>query len=103
METRDTARPRTPHCPKIPIEEVVQEYSIAVDVVRSWIEERGIDVAFAEYSYFYRALFELTAEAVRRYSAEQANIVSGERARYRTREWRDRLKAERALWGPSDF
>lgn len=67
---------------RIPIEEVVQEYSIAVGVVRSWIEERGIDVAFAEYSYFYRALFELTAEAVRRYSAEQANIVSGERARY---------------------
>src|SRR5262245_57270288 len=59
----------------IPIEEVVQEYSIVLDVVRNWIEERGIDVPFPEYSYFYRALFELTAESVRRYSIEQANIV----------------------------
>jgi two-component system, OmpR family, sensor histidine kinase SenX3 len=67
---------------KILIEEVVQQYRIAVDVVRSWVQERGVNVEFAEYSYFYRALFELTAEAVRRYSAEQANIVSGERARY---------------------
>jgi len=31
---------------RIPIEEVVQEYRILVDVVRDWIEERAIDVPF---------------------------------------------------------
>jgi hypothetical protein len=66
----------------IPIEEVVQEYCILVEVVRNWIEERTIDVPFSEYSYFYRAIFELTAESGRRYSIQQANIVSGERAKY---------------------
>jgi len=66
----------------IPIEEVVQEYSTVLDVVRNWIEERNIDVPFLEYSYFYRALFELTAESVRRYSIEQANIIAAERAKY---------------------
>lgn len=67
---------------RIPVEEVVQEYYIAVDVVRRWIAERAIDVPFSEYSYFYRAIFELTAESVRRYSIEQAKVVSGERASY---------------------
>ncbi len=66
----------------IPIEEVVQEYCILVDVVRDWIEERTVDVPFSEYSYFYRAIFELTAESVRRQSIQQANIISGERAKY---------------------
>lgn len=64
------------------IEEVAQEYSTLVDVVRNWIEECAIDVPFAEYSYFYRVVFELTAESVRRYSIQQANIISGERAKY---------------------
>src|SRR5205807_1342058 len=63
---------------RIPIEELVQEYCILLDVVRNWIYERQIDVPFLEYSYFYRALFELTAESVRRYSAEEAKIVSAE-------------------------
>jgi signal transduction histidine kinase len=67
---------------QIPIHEVVQEYCIAVDVVRDWIEERKIEVPFHEYSYFYRALFELTAESIRRYSTRQAEIVTEERARY---------------------
>ena len=66
----------------VAIEEVVQEYCTVLDVVRNWIEERRIDVPFVEYSYFYRALFELTAESVRRYSIEQANIVAAERAKY---------------------
>ena len=66
----------------MPIEDVVQEYSTVLDVVRNWIEERSIDVPFLEYSYFYRALLELTAESVRRYSIEQASIIAGERAKY---------------------
>jgi two-component system sensor histidine kinase SenX3 len=53
---------------EMPIEEVVQEYDLAIDVVRTWIEERGIEVSFLEYSYFYRSMFELTAESVRRYA-----------------------------------
>jgi len=64
----------------IAIEEVVQEYSLAVDVVRSWLEERKIEVPFNEYSYFHKAFFELTAESVRRYSIEQAKRISEERA-----------------------
>lgn len=67
---------------EIPIEEVVQEYGLAVDVVRDWIAERRIDVPFAEYSYFHQAIFELTAESVRRYAQHQAEVVSQERANY---------------------
>lgn len=56
----------------IPIEEVVQEYRIAVDAIREWIEQHDLDVSFQEFSYFYTALFELTAESVRRYAAHEA-------------------------------
>lgn len=66
----------------VPIEEVVQEYRIAVDTVRDWIEERRIEVPFTEYSYFYAAMFELTAESVRRYAAHQAERVRKDRGRY---------------------
>lgn len=67
---------------EMPIQEVVQEYALAVDVVRAWIEERCIDVPFADYSYFYQAIFELTAESVRRYAKHQAEQVRKERAHY---------------------
>jgi signal transduction histidine kinase len=64
------------------IEEVVQEYRVAVETVRRWIEEREIDVSFREYSYFYGALFELTAESVKRYAEYQAGRVRKDRAQY---------------------
>ena len=67
---------------EIPIEEVVQEYGLAFDVVRSWIEERGIRVSFVEYTYFFRAMFELTAEAVRRYAKHQSEEIRSQRAHY---------------------
>lgn len=67
---------------EVPIEEVVQEYGFAVDEVREWIEERRIDVPFLEYSYFYRSMFELVAEAVRRYAIHQAAAVSEARGLY---------------------
>lgn len=65
-----------------PIEEVVQEYSLAVRTVRDWVEERGLDPDFREYSYFYSALFELAAESVRRYANHQAKVVREDRAQY---------------------
>lgn len=66
----------------VPIEEVVLEYALAVDVVRDWIEERQIDVPFAEYSYFLRAMFELVAESVRRYATHQEDVIASGRALY---------------------
>jgi signal transduction histidine kinase len=67
---------------EIPIEEVVQEYRLAVDVVRQWIEERGIEVPFREASYFFGAVFELAAESVRRYQAAAADQIAKGRAEY---------------------
>jgi signal transduction histidine kinase len=67
---------------EVPIGEVVQEYRLAVDVVRDWIAERGIEVSFGEYSYFYGSIFELAAESVRRYAKRQAELVSRSRAEY---------------------
>jgi signal transduction histidine kinase len=69
----------------VPIEEVVQGYGIAVDVVRDWIEERRIEVPFREYSYFYTSIFELVAESVRRYAAYREELVRRDRARYLAR------------------
>jgi signal transduction histidine kinase len=66
----------------IPIEEIVQEYWLLVSTVRDWVEERGLVPKFAEYTYFYEAIFELVAESVRRYSAFQAEEVRRERAEY---------------------
>ena len=67
---------------EIPVEEVIQEYGLVTDVVRDWIEDRGIDVGFEEYSYFYRSIYELTAESVRRYNEYQAEQVRLDRAQY---------------------
>jgi two-component system, OmpR family, sensor histidine kinase SenX3 len=66
----------------VPIEDVVQQYRIVVDTVRTWIEERGIDVPFLEYSYFYSAIFELAAESVRRYARHEAQRIREDRAAY---------------------
>jgi len=70
---------------KIPIEEVVQEYRIAVETVRCWIEEKEIEVSFKEYSYFYSAIFQLVAESVRRYSKFQHERISRDRSDYLAR------------------
>lgn len=67
---------------EVGIEEVVQEYGLAVQVVRDWIEERDVEVSFEEYSYLYQALFELAAESVRRYAAREAELVTDARAEY---------------------
>lgn len=66
----------------IPIEEVVQEYRLVVDTVRDRVEESRIEVPFHEYSYFYDAIFELTAESVRRYARRQADLVRAARGEY---------------------
>ena len=66
----------------VPIEEVVQEYRLIVSVVRDAIEERGLDVSFDQYTYFYDAIFELTAESVRRYTEYRRKQVQQERTRY---------------------
>lgn len=67
---------------QVPIEEMVQEYALAIDVVRGWVEEREIEVPFAEFSYFHTATYELTAESVRRYAAYQADEIRKQRAQY---------------------
>lgn len=66
----------------IAIEEVVEEYRLAVDTVREWIEERGTDVPFKDYSYFFNSIFELVGESVRRYAKQQASRVSEGRRQY---------------------
>jgi two-component system sensor histidine kinase SenX3 len=67
---------------EMPIEYVVLEYGLAVDTVREWIDERQIDVSFREYSYFYQAMFELVAEAIRRYAAYRTEQLAKQRAEY---------------------
>ncbi|MCB0404733.1 MAG: HAMP domain-containing histidine kinase [Bdellovibrionales bacterium] len=67
---------------EIPIEELVHSYQVVVTTVRDWIEERGLAVKFDEFTYFYKAIFELTAESVRRYSKFQAERVRRERGDY---------------------
>ena len=67
---------------EVPIEEVVQEYKLVVEVARALIQERDIDVSFLEFTYFYQAVFELVAESVRRYASYQADKVARERAEY---------------------
>ncbi|MDB4996103.1 MAG: histidine kinase [Myxococcaceae bacterium] len=66
----------------IPVEEIVQEYWLLVSTVRDWAEEKHLAPKFAEYTYFYEAIFELIAESVRRYSAFKAEEVRRERAQY---------------------
>jgi two-component system sensor histidine kinase SenX3 len=67
---------------KISIEEVVQEYGIVVETVRTWVRERGLQVSFDEYAYFYQSIFELTAESVRRYTKYEAEQVTQQRSHY---------------------
>ncbi|WP_434385021.1 sensor histidine kinase [Melittangium boletus] len=64
------------------IEEVVREYGFLVEEVRAWLQERGEQVSFDDYSYFYLAIFELTAESIRRYSKFRAEQVARERSEY---------------------
>lgn len=66
----------------VPIEGVVLGYKLAVDVVRTWVEEREVTVTFDEFTYFYDAIFELVAEAVRRYASFQAEAKARERSEY---------------------
>ncbi len=66
----------------IPIHEVVQEYRIFVDVVRNWLFDKDIKASFNETSYFFQAVFELTAEAVKRYTKYKSQQVSDERSEY---------------------
>jgi hypothetical protein len=51
-----------------------------VTTLRDCIDERGIEVPFKEYTCFYRALFELTAESVRRYARRQSENVTTNRS-----------------------
>ena len=67
---------------EIPIEEVVQEYRLAVSTIRDWIHDRNIEVSFEDYSYLFDALFELAAESVRRYATHQAEKLREERGHY---------------------
>lgn len=66
----------------VEIEEVVQEYWLAICKVREWIEERDIEVDAGEYSYFYEAVYALVAESVRRYASYQAERVKQDRAHH---------------------
>lgn len=66
----------------IPIEEVVHEYRIFIKVVRRFIHDKEPTVPFDEYSYFYESVYELTAEAVKRYAKYQAEVVSNDRSEY---------------------
>lgn len=67
---------------EMPIEEVVLEYGVVVSTVREWLKERQVQVSFDEYSYFFQAVHELTAESVRRYATHQADLVAQERSEY---------------------
>lgn len=67
---------------EIAVEEVVQEYKIVFAAVQEWINKNGYAVEFQEYSYFYEAIFELTAEAVRRYAKFRDAQIKKERGDY---------------------
>tara|TARA_B100001971_G_C18262918_1_gene588786 strand:+ start:1764 stop:2855 length:1092 start_codon:yes stop_codon:yes gene_type:complete len=67
---------------EIPIEEVVVEYKILIQVIREWAEDRGLQIPFSEYSYLNEAVFELLSESSRRYSKYQAEQVSKTRQYY---------------------
>lgn len=66
----------------IQIEEVVQEYGLLVDVMRDLIQELKVNFSFEEYSYFYRTIFELIAESIKRYTSFQVEKVAKERSEY---------------------
>jgi two-component system sensor histidine kinase SenX3 len=64
------------------IEEVVREYAFVIEEVRIWLDERGEQVSVQDYSFFSLAIFELTAESVRRYAKFRADQVARERSEY---------------------
>jgi two-component system, OmpR family, sensor histidine kinase SenX3 len=64
------------------IEEVVREYAFVIEEVRIWRDERGEQVSVQDYSFFSVAIFELTAESVRRYAKFRAEQVARERSEY---------------------
>lgn len=64
------------------IAEVVLEYAFLIEEVRIWLDERGEQVSFQDYSFFSLAIFELTAESVRRYAQFRAEQVARERSEY---------------------
>jgi two-component system, OmpR family, sensor histidine kinase SenX3 len=66
----------------MPIEEVVMEFSLALDVLRQWIKDQKIEPSFDEFSYLYQNFFELTSESVRRYQVYRQEQISQERSRY---------------------
>jgi len=64
----------------VPIEEVVDEYAFAVDVVRNWLVERDTEVPPEEFSFFHSAIFGFVAESVRRYTKFKEERVAREKA-----------------------
>ncbi|QSQ25422.1 HAMP domain-containing histidine kinase [Pyxidicoccus parkwayensis] len=64
------------------IEEVVREYGFVIEEVRIWLGGRGEQVSVQDYSFFSLAIFELTAESVRRYAKFRAEQVARERSEY---------------------
>jgi len=64
----------------VPVEEVVDEYAFAVDVVRNWLVERGTEVPPEEFSFFHSAIFGFVAESVRRYTKVKEQRVAREKA-----------------------
>ncbi len=84
-KTADRLDPEARVEQRMPIEELVQTYGTLVNVVRNWVNELEIDVAFDDYSYFFQAIIELVAESTRRYTRFAADQVSRERAEYLAR------------------
>jgi signal transduction histidine kinase len=66
----------------MPIEEVVMEYSLALDVLRQWIKDEKLEPSFDDYTYLFQNIFGLASESVRRYQAFRQEQVSLERSRY---------------------
>lgn len=66
----------------MPIEEVVMEYSLAIDILRQWIKDQGLTPSFDEYSYLFQNIFELTSESVRRYEVRRQEQISHDRSNY---------------------
>lgn len=66
----------------MPIEEVVTEYSLALDVIRQWIKDNGIEPTFEEYTYLCQNMFELASESARRYQISRQAQTTQERSEY---------------------
>lgn len=66
----------------MPIEEVVMEYSLALDVLRRWIKEQQLEPSFDEYTYLFHNIFELVSESVRRYEICRQEQINQDRSTY---------------------